>query len=42
MPFDEFLFGSWVTVANEAHTSPFVKDLIVATAGVEDLQWEGT
>lgn len=29
-------------VANEAHTSPSVKDLIVAAAGVVDSEWEGT
>jgi fatty acid synthase subunit alpha len=29
-------------VAKEAHTSPSVKDLIVAAAGVDDSQWEGT
>jgi enoyl reductase-like protein len=29
-------------VAKEAHTSPSVKDLIVAAAGVSDSQWEGT
>jgi fatty acid synthase subunit alpha len=42
MPFDGFLFGSRVMVAKEAHTSPSVKDLIVAAAGVDDSQWEGT
>lgn len=42
MPFDGFLFGSRVMVAKEAHTSPSVKDLIVAAAGVEDKAWEGT
>lgn len=29
-------------VAEEAHTSPSVKDLIVAAAGVDDAAWEGT
>jgi Domain of unknown function (DUF1729) len=29
-------------VAKEAHTSPSVKDLFVAAAGVDDSQWEGT
>jgi fatty acid synthase subunit alpha len=29
-------------VAKEAHTSPSVKDLIVAAAGVDDIAWEGT
>ena len=42
MPFDGFLFGSWAMIAKEAHTSPSVKDLIVAASGVDDAQWEGT
>ncbi|PFH52946.1 hypothetical protein AMATHDRAFT_138867 [Amanita thiersii Skay4041] len=42
MPFDGFLFASRVMVAKEAHTSSSVKDLIVAAAGVNDNQWEGT
>ena len=42
MPFDGFLFASRVMVAKEAHTSPSVKDLIVAAAGVGDSAWEGT
>ncbi|KAJ7082279.1 hypothetical protein B0H15DRAFT_803366 [Mycena belliarum] len=42
MPFDGFLFASRVMVAKEAHTSPSVKDLIVAAAGVDDANWEGT
>lgn len=42
MPFDGFLFASRVMVAKEAHTSSSVKDLIVAAAGVEDGEWEGT
>ena len=42
MPFDGFLFASRVMVAKEAHTSPSVKDLIVAAAGVDDAAWEGT
>ncbi|KAI0033531.1 fatty acid synthase [Vararia minispora EC-137] len=42
MPFDGFLFASRVMVAKEAHTSPSVKDLIVAAAGVDDSKWEGT
>ena len=29
-------------VAEEAHTSPSGRDLIVAAAGVDDSQWEGT
>jgi enoyl reductase-like protein len=36
MPFDGFLFGSWVMVAKEAHTSQSVKELIVAAPGVPD------
>ncbi|KAG6910835.1 hypothetical protein DXG01_007150 [Tephrocybe rancida] len=42
MPFDGFLFASRVMVAKEAHTSPSVKDLIVAASGVDDAAWEGT
>ncbi|EGN98830.1 hypothetical protein SERLA73DRAFT_168429 [Serpula lacrymans var. lacrymans S7.3] len=42
MPFDGFLFASRVMVAKEAHTSSSVKDLIVAAAGVDDKDWEGT
>ena len=42
MPFDGFLFASRVMVAKEVHTSPSVKDLMVAAAGVDDSQWEGT
>lgn len=42
MPFDGFLFASRVMVAKEAHTSPSVKDLIVAASGVDDSKWEGT
>jgi enoyl reductase-like protein len=42
MPFDGFLLGSRVMIAKEAYTSPSVKDLIVAAAGVDDSQWEGT
>jgi len=42
MPYDGFLFGSRVMVAQEAHTSSSVKDLIVACSGVDDRQWEGT
>ena len=38
MPYDVFLFGS----RKEAHTSLSVKGLIVAAAGVDDSQWEGT
>jgi fatty acid synthase subunit alpha len=42
MPIDGFLFASRVMVANEALTSPSVKDLIVAAPGVDDANWEGT
>ena len=45
MPFDGFLFSSWVMLAKEAHKSPSnasIKDLIIAMAGVDELQWEGT
>ncbi|KAJ7082229.1 acyl transferase domain-containing protein [Mycena belliarum] len=42
MPFDGSLLASRVMVAKEAHTSPSVKDLIVAAAGVDDANWEGT
>jgi len=42
MPFDGFLFASRMMVAKEAHTSPSVKDLIVAASGVDDSEWEGT
>ncbi|KZS94178.1 fatty acid synthase [Sistotremastrum niveocremeum HHB9708] len=42
MPFDGFLFASRVMVAKEAHTSPVIKDLIVAASGVDDSKWEGT
>ena len=42
MPFDGFLFASLIMVAKEAHTSSSIKDLIVATASVEDGAWEGT
>ncbi|KAK0543649.1 hypothetical protein OC845_006016 [Tilletia horrida] len=42
MPFDGVLFGSWVMIAKEAHTSTAVKQLIVDAPGVEDASWEGT
>jgi fatty acid synthase subunit alpha len=42
MPYDGFLFASRVMIAKEAHTSPSVKDLIVAAPGVDDGKWEGT
>ncbi|KAG6839299.1 hypothetical protein C0991_004062 [Blastosporella zonata] len=32
----------YLSVAKEAHTSPSVKDLIVAASGVRDTDWEGT
>ena len=37
-----FLFGSRVMVTKKARTSPSVEELIIATAGVDDPQWEGT
>lgn len=39
MPFDGFLFASWVMVAKEAHTSESVKQLIVDAQGVDDDKW---
>jgi fatty acid synthase subunit alpha, fungi type len=42
MPFDGFLFASRIMVAKEVHTSPSVRDLVVAAAGVNDSQWKGT
>ncbi|GAA6057216.1 hypothetical protein JCM3770_003265 [Rhodotorula araucariae] len=42
MPFDGFMFASWVMVAKEAHTSESVKQLIVDAPGVDDGQWEAT
>jgi enoyl reductase-like protein len=42
MPFDGLLFGSRIMVVKKAHTSPYVKDLVVAAAGVDGSQWEGT
>ncbi|BGP56496.1 hypothetical protein JCM8202_004608 [Rhodotorula sphaerocarpa] len=42
MPFDGFMFASWMMVAKEAHTSESVKQLIVDAPGVEDGQWELT
>jgi enoyl reductase-like protein len=41
MPFDGFLLVSHVMVAKEAHTSVLVKDLLIATVGVGNAQWEG-
>lgn len=41
MPFDGILLASRMMVAREAATAPEIKELIVATAGVEnELQWE--
>ena len=42
MPFDGFLFATHVMVAEEAHTSSSVNDLIVATPGVDDKDWSST
>ncbi|KPV74346.1 uncharacterized protein RHOBADRAFT_37342 [Rhodotorula graminis WP1] len=42
MPFDGFMFASWVMVAKEAHTSESVKQLIVDAPGVDDDKWEAT
>jgi hypothetical protein len=42
MPFDGFLFGSRVMVVKGAHTSPSIKDLILAGTRVDNSQWEGT
>ncbi|GAA93988.1 uncharacterized protein L969DRAFT_81472 [Mixia osmundae IAM 14324] len=42
MPYDGFLFASWMMVALEAHTSDSVKQLILDAPGVDDDKWEGT
>ncbi|KAJ2832438.1 fatty acid synthase alpha subunit Lsd1 [Coemansia erecta] len=42
MPFDGILLGSRVMVAQEAGTSPAAKQLIVATAGLLDSEWDRT
>ncbi|KAJ1851565.1 fatty acid synthase alpha subunit Lsd1, partial [Coemansia sp. RSA 638] len=42
MPFDGILLGSRVMVAQEAGTSPAAKQLIVATAGLLDSEWDQT
>ncbi|KAI2788158.1 hypothetical protein POX_e06170 [Penicillium oxalicum] len=42
MPFDGILLGSRVMVARETRTSDAAKELIVATPGVADGDWEGT
>ncbi|KAI8317877.1 hypothetical protein GQ54DRAFT_324008, partial [Martensiomyces pterosporus] len=42
MPFDGILIGSRVMVAKEAATSLAVKELIVATPGLDDSEWESS
>ncbi|OGM44265.1 sterigmatocystin biosynthesis fatty acid synthase subunit beta [Aspergillus bombycis] len=42
MPFDGVLLGSCMMVANEAHTSKAVKDVITSTPGLDDNDWEKT
>ncbi|KAL4930380.1 acyl transferase domain-containing protein [Aspergillus undulatus] len=42
MPFDGVLLGSRMMVAKEAHTSTTVRQIITATPGVTDAEWEGT
>ncbi|KAE8167417.1 acyl transferase domain-containing protein [Aspergillus tamarii] len=42
MPFDGVLLGSCMMVAKEAHTSKAVKDVITATSGLDDNDWEKT
>ncbi|KAJ2559455.1 fatty acid synthase alpha subunit Lsd1, partial [Coemansia sp. RSA 1822] len=42
MPFDGILLGSRVMVAQEAGTSPAVKQLIVTTAELPDVEWDQT
>ncbi|PWY78034.1 sterigmatocystin biosynthesis fatty acid synthase subunit beta [Aspergillus sclerotioniger CBS 115572] len=42
MPFDGVLLGSRLMVAQEAHTSSAVKDIIANTPGVPDAEWEKT
>ncbi|KAJ2806143.1 fatty acid synthase alpha subunit Lsd1, partial [Coemansia guatemalensis] len=42
MPFDGVLLGSRVMVAKEAATSLGAKELIVATSGLLDAEWEAT
>ncbi|KAJ2126558.1 fatty acid synthase alpha subunit Lsd1 [Coemansia sp. RSA 921] len=42
MPFDGILLGSRVMVSKEAGTSPAAKQLIVATAGLLDSEWDRT
>ncbi|KAJ2140431.1 fatty acid synthase alpha subunit Lsd1 [Coemansia sp. RSA 678] len=42
MPFDGILLGSRVMVAQEAGTSPAAKQLIVATSGLLDAEWDWT
>ncbi|KAJ2774642.1 fatty acid synthase alpha subunit Lsd1, partial [Coemansia nantahalensis] len=42
MPFDGILLGSRIMVAKEAGTSLAAKELIVATAGLPDSEWDKT
>jgi fatty acid synthase subunit beta len=42
MPFDGVLLGSCMMIASEAHTSQAVKNVITATPGVKDHEWEKT
>ena len=42
MPFDGFLFGSRVMIAEEAKTSPDAKLAISKCSGVPDSEWEAT
>ncbi|GAB1207340.1 hypothetical protein APSETT445_006055 [Aspergillus pseudonomiae] len=42
MPFDGVLLGTCMMVANEAHTSKAVKDVITSTPGLDDNDWEKT
>ncbi|KAL4747879.1 hypothetical protein BDW72DRAFT_206089 [Aspergillus terricola var. indicus] len=42
MPFDAILLGSRVMAAQEARTSPAVKELICQTPGIGDAEWDGT
>ncbi|PYH94006.1 beta subunit of fatty acid synthase [Aspergillus ellipticus CBS 707.79] len=42
MPFDGVLLGSRLMVAEEAHTSSAVKEVIASIPGVSDSDWENT
>ncbi|KAG3005001.1 Fatty acid synthase subunit alpha [Phytophthora cactorum] len=42
MPVDGILLGSRVMVAKEAATAPEVKQLLVDTPGIEELEWEAS